>query len=163
MLSITLNTDDLWKDKSLQWNKAIADRQCKQTHFTLSGSTAQAGKDALSQPGRGSCVSQGWHRWATHHQTRQVRNPQLRLPQSFRARDYRNHAPSYPEQSLISSNSHESSYQHIIASHQELNVERTRDGKGICNLFCSSFYLQKNSMCVVIIYEIKSYKIAPHQ
>lgn len=156
MLSITLNTDDLWKDKSLQWNKAIADRP---TSLSVAAQLRQGRMLSPSQAGGAVC-----HRWATHHQTRQVRNPQLRLPQSFRARDYRNRAPSYPEQSLISSNSHESSYQHVIASHQELNVERTRDGKGICNLFCSSFYLQKKtSMCVVIIYEIKSYKIAPHQ
>lgn len=135
---ITFKTDNFGKDSSPQQNKASADTQYNQTHFTLN---KKAGEDVLSHIDKDGCMTKGCYRWATHHQTRQVRNSQLLLPQSFHGRDHWNHAPNYPKQSLTSSNSHKGSYQHIIASHQELNVEWTRDSKGICNLFCSSFYL----------------------
>lgn len=139
VLSIVFQSVRFGKDSSPQQNKDSVHRQCHRAH-----PPSAWGQGGRSLPRRqGEVPDSGWHRWAPHHQTRRVRNPQLLLPQSFQGRERRNHAPHYPKQGLTASHSHTSSYQHVVASHQELNVEWTRDGKGICNLFCSRFYLLK--------------------
>lgn len=132
VLPILSQTDNFGKDSSPEWNKA--DRQSKQTPFTLS---VKAGEDALCHTGRESC-DQGWHQPTPSARAGLV--PWLPLPPcpQQRCRTHRaQHGPCH---------THSSSYQHIAALHQELDVEWTRDGKSLCNLFCSSFYLLKNQI-----------------